>query len=405
MKNKFKYSNLNIMIKASLRSCKFLSVLYCIIVILSTTIVLILVSVLIPLGRNIDTKINKHITNREIVLSFSENYPYDIQSAVNLAKEYEHIVDVYQIPSKLSTTEVSGVLFGEYSLSCLHKCFTPDIIYGRCFSEDEYDVALVPGRIEDYNGEQGRINVISGKNLVGKTLYFEDEKAVIHKLNIVGTYDATDPIFGKDEILVPRKELLNYGKSKPDMSKSAKTLSTKDTSYIAIVDSEKETEILTEKLQHITTAYIQTRVIDAEAYKTAFIIILSSAVFFIFFVAIGLYMFLKSNVNSRIKELALYRALGYKSKNIYYIIFVEYLILGIASILPGTAIAVSVNILFINPYINKVIGNTFMAMTANISVLEFIFVLIGYVLLIFLVCRSAVKQSENTDLTVLLRKG
>ena len=75
---------------------------------------------------------------------------------------------------------------------------------------------------------------------------------------------------------------------------------------------------------------------DSQSYNIALIIIIGSIVFFALFVIAGQYMFVKSNISRRTEELALYRSLGYKSNQLFYIIFAEYFLIGIISIAVGT---------------------------------------------------------------------
>ena len=126
--------------------------------------------------------------------------------------------------------------------------------------------------------------------------------------------------------------------------------------------------------------------------------------FFIVMVVFGFFMFAKNNVNSRTNELALYRSLGYKSKQIFYIIFSEYLFLGLISIAVGIITTMLLNSIFVNPYLFTLVGNTIMEMTVSITLTQIVFIIMLFILILLLVCRSAVKRSEKIDLTILLRE-
>ena len=113
---------------------------------------------------------------------------------------------------------------------------------------------------------------------------------------------------------------------------------------------------------------------------------------------------MKNNISNRTNELALYRALGYKTKHIFYIIFTEHIILALISIFIGIIFAFLLGNLIINPYIYSLLGNTIMEMTVKITIGEISTVILMIILLLFIVCKTAVKRSEKTDLTVLLRE-
>lgn len=396
---------LNMLIKASVKSRKFTSFLFCLFVILSTVLILITVGIINPLWHNIDTKLNNHILNREIIASFSGDLSREIiKAGVEDIKNTPNVETVYRIPGKLIVSEESGALSNQYNLSYLHRGFIPEIVSGRCFTENETGVALVPNLIKDYNESEGKINTINGEDLVGKILEFKDEVAVVHKLKIVGSYDTTDPIFSKDEILIPRTELLKYNDVVLSSSENSMPTISNDKSYIVVIDSPSNVDSTLNSLEYVTTVYRQETGIDTASYNMAFDIILGITVFFILLAVFGFYMFLKNNVNTHTQELALYRAIGYKSQNIYYIILIEHLLLGIVSVAVGIAITCLINTLFINPYLYQLVGNTFMEITVNITAIDVISIVCGYTLVMLIVCVSAVRRSEKIDLTILLRE-
>lgn len=115
-------------------------------------------------------------------------------------------------------------------------------------------------------------------------------------------------------------------------------------------------------------------------------------------------MFVKSNISRRTEELALYRSLGYKSNQLFYIIFAEYFLIGIISIAVGTILAVLLDILLINPYLMNLVGNTIMEMTVNVSAVYVLLFLVIYLIVLAIVSIWTVKRSEKTDLSVLLRE-
>ena len=171
-----------------------------------------------------------------------------------------------------------------------------------------------------------------------------------------------------------------------------------------VVDKPENTETALQELSDICNVYKRTDVINVQTYNTAMYISLATAVLFIAFVIVGFFIFLKNNISNRTNELALYRALGYKTKHIFYIIFTEHIILALISIFIGIIFAFLLGNLLINPCIYSLLGNTIMEMTVKITIGEISTVILMIILLLFIVCKTAVKRSEKTDLTVLLRE-
>ena len=118
----------------------------------------------------------------------------------------------------------------------------------------------------------------------------------------------------------------------------------------------------------------------------------------------GFYIFLKSNVNDRTSELALYRALGYQSKHIFRILLFEYLLFGVISIIVGILLTLVINNAFVNPFLLNLVGNTLMEMEVQLSVLQELGIVVSFLIILLIVCNNAVKRSDKIDLTVLLRE-
>lgn len=403
MKNR----NLNMLIRASVKTRKFTVRLFSCFVLLSVVLILVTVEILVPLGKNIDEKINHHLSRREICVDYPYDYPPEgIEEGLERIENTEFVKDVYRIPAGMSLFEQSGVLFSSYRLEFLHKECTPKIIAGRCFREDETDVILVPSKFKDYNEAEREINEINGADLVGKTLECVDDAEFVHRLKVVGAYDNSDPIFGADAFVTSRTTLLKYNEAMFEkMQKIDENfMKSYDLTYMILTEAPENTEGVFKQLNEFASVYIMPVNLDADTYNIAFAVLVASAGFFIAFAVFGLYMFLKNNINSRTKELALYRATGFNSKNMYYIIFAEHFMLGAISIAVGLIATFLLIGNVVNPYLLEIAGGTFMEMTASVSPVESIAVIVGYLLIMSLVCVSAVKRSEKIDLTVLLKE-
>lgn len=393
-----KLAKLNILIKSSVKTRKLSSAFFCIFVILSTVLMLLSIGLILPMTDNVVNKINNHISRRELETDFTDNIPDDyIESKITKLKENQYVTDVYKIPSKLTFSDSSKTLSSQYTLAFVHIESSPLITSGRTFDESETGVALVPEKIKDYNENERKFSEINGEDLIGKTLELNVGEDTVFKIKIIGAYSTSDPIFENKEILVPKNDLFKY-----DAAVSGEYSG--DKSYMIVVDKPENTETALQELSGICNVYKRTDVINVQTYNTAMYISLATAVLFIAFIIVGFFIFLKNNISNRTNELALYRALGYKTKHIFYIIFTEHIILALISIFIGIIFAFLLGNLLINPYIYSLLGNTIMEMTVKITIGEISTVILMIILLLFIVCKTAVKRSEKTDLTVLLRE-
>lgn len=401
MKNK----KLNLLIKASLASGKLRTAFFCLFILLSAMLIFLSLEIISPMKENIDNKINNHISKRELITYFSDKISdEDVQKKVAKLKELEHVKDVYLMPSSITVTETSGLFFDDYSLAFLHTDCTAKITSGRAFEENEKDVAIVPENFTDFNKDTKIFNTITGKDLIGKTLVIKDASGNTHKLEVVGAYNASDPIFSGKEILVPREQLLNYGDMYLNSRQGEIAVNSEDKAYIILVDNAKNTEAVKLAANGINIAYESSVNIDSDAYNIAMIIMLVALIFFLLLVISGFFLTLKSNISARTNEFALYRAVGYKSKHIYYIIFAEHLIFIVLTLILGVCFTVLLNYAVVNPYLYQLVGNTIMEMTVGISPFYILLIAFFYIAALCVACRSAVNKTEKVDLTVLLRE-
>ena len=401
MKNR----NLNMLLKSSVASNKLSTTLYCIFIIFSTVLILISVSIAFPLKANIEEKINNHISNRELVTEFKADASDElIKQNIDEIKKLEHVEEVYKMPSLLGVSETSGALYDGYSLGFIHTGSEAVITSGRAFDESETGVALVPQNIRDFNPEDNRIYDISGESLIGKTLIFTDECENSHKVKVVGAYSTSDPLYSNTQILIPQADLNKYTDEVLKNASSGGLSISSDKSYIILIDNAENTNKVLDEVLFIRTAYRQPSLIDADTYNTALYILLAMLAFFIVMVVLGFFMFVKSNVNGRTDELALYRSLGYKSKHIFYILFSEHLLFGILSLAFGVIITVMLDIFVVNPYLEMLVGNTIMSMSVGVNPIEVCLIFLFFTAILLVVCRKGVRRSEKIDLTVLLRE-
>ena len=388
-----KLQNFTPLIKSSAKSHKLASTIFSVFIVISTVIILTLISITFPLSNNLESNINNHVFKREFVISFSSETTDDnISDAIKKIENIKNVVEVYRKPENLTTTEQSGILSSEYTLDFIHNGYKSNIVSGRVFDENETGVALVPEFITDFNRVDNKMKKINGSELIGTKLIFSYGNNENYTAEVIGTYNTTDPIYSGTEIIIPQQDLLKLSETNTDY-------------YIVSVDNYKNTDkVFNEVSSFCTAEKEQTLKLDAESYNIAIVLLFSVLGIFTAMIISAMFMFLKNNVNNRTNELALYRALGYKSKQIFYIIFTEHLLLGIISITIGIILTAIFNTLIINPYLFTLVGNTIMDFTVTITALQVLFIFIFFIAILSVVCQRAVKRSEKIDLTVLLRE-
>ena len=399
MKNKSLFS----IVRASLMSNKALSAMFCFFVLISYVLIFLALGIIVPLGVTIETRLNRHIINREINIEMSEVVSEEEKARrLKEISEIEGVIDIYDNPYTFSVEEVNGLLGEGFELDFVHKYFTPTINDGRLFDESERGVALVPAHVSGYNSSLGIIQETDGATLIGKTLELEDSSGNVNSFEVVGTFDTTDPFFSGKEVLVPREELLEI----KDEFLEAMPDSMYEDEYCAIVvtDSYKHTEDIYKKVEKITNSYRPKLPFDVESFNTAFVILFGSTVFFVVLTVFGFYMFLKGNVNARTNEFALYRAIGFNSKNLFRVIAGEHLVLTLLSIILGAGAFYCLAYFVVNPYLYSFLGSTYMEMTVNSNPIFGILIAVVYLMINLGVTVTAVKRSEKIDLTVLLRE-
>lgn len=401
MKNK----NLNMLLKTSIFSNKFLSVIYCTFVVISTVLILVTIGIILPLSSNITGKISNHVSNREAIIEFDEHYNNDyITQAIDEIKGMEHIDAVYRMPAQLSVVEQSGTLKDNYKFGFIHTGSKAIITCGRAFDESETEVAIVPENIKDFDVSDNSTREISGKSLIDKTLVFSDECNNSHKAKVVGVYSSTDPLYSGKQILIPQEDLNKYTDEVIENCPTSGMYLSKNNSFIILADRSDNVDKIIEEVEHLGNVYRQQSLIDGDTYTVALYILIAILVFFIVMEVFGFFMLLKNNIDVRTKELALYRSMGYKSNQLFYIIFFEHFLLGVFSIISGIIITLILNAICINPFIYELVGNTIMEMTVTISPVSVAITLLLFVIVLLVVCRNSVKRSEKIDLTILLRQ-
>lgn len=397
--------SLQLITRASLHNNKFLSFLFCFFVVVATIFTVVCAGILFQLKSTIDTVLKQHITLRQISVDFDKGTPDDyIEDTIEKLKQVEHITDVYE-PINSVYVHNGDVLKDNYRLDRVPVGGDLKITAGRTFDESESGVALVPENINDLDETEKRINEIDGNTLVGKTLKFVDGTGKTRTLNVVGAFSTFDPTLDRKTLFIPFADLSTYKRESDNALTDYEILSNNKRSITLVVDRSENTESAAE---YITDNYIYANVmhspLDPNEFDTAILMLILSLVLFVALSVAGFYVFMKNNIDRRTSELALYRSLGYKSKHLFRIIFSEHLVLALASFVFGVAATGVLYAFVVNPFFDSLLGGTLMEITLSIDPLVTASVLVVLLLLMYLVCKKAVKRSEKIDLTVLLNE-
>lgn len=137
--------NLNILIKASLKTHWIFSVFYFTFIFLSSTLILLSISVIFPLKSSIDSEITNHISNRELVYHSAENETSD--ENLSKIKKTENVKKVYPMPFREDVKCKSDNLNGAYELGFFHFDYEPVITAGKTIDENDKDTVVVPEKI------------------------------------------------------------------------------------------------------------------------------------------------------------------------------------------------------------------------------------------------------------------
>lgn len=385
--------------KASVIRGKAKTVLFGLFITVSVLLLTAVVSFMRPLWYNVEHKINDHILNRECVV-YLEELDQIPQETAHI-RTMEHVKNVFFQPPQVEASDTSGALFGFYQLDAFHPGYEPIITAGRGFDEKEKNVVLVPEQFSDYNEEKKQTTQVDGTKLIGKELLMQDMSGHIHKLEVIGAYNTADPLFSGTQFIIPQKELYRFAQQCELITPKIQER------YVVIADNYKNLGSLMESLR--ANGYPVNKEeslnFDVEPYQTA--ILMLSAMFAVFVVMIlaGACIFISSCLKNRKKEIALYRALGYKTHHIFQVFALEYLTNGMICIVLGVGLWQLAAYLAVNPYLDTLFGNTIMAMSLTFNLADALIILVIFAAIILLACLRTAVKSNRIEPIVLLREG
>lgn len=383
--------------RAAIARNKAKTTLFCLFIAISVFLLTAVVSFMLPLWNNVETKINNHILNRECAVYLED--PDEVQQALESIKKTDHVETAFFQPPQVEAKDTSGALFGNYQLDALHPGYEPVITGGRAPKENEKDTAMIPEKFSDFNDEKKQTIQIDGKMLIGKELYMQDMSGNAHKIKVVGTYSTADPMFSGDQFIVTQKELGSYAGKAGLITPEAQQR------YLVVADSYKNLDALMETLRAEYPVHKEESLnFDAAPYNSALMILSIMFAVFVAMILSGACIFVSSCLKSRKKEIALYRALGYKTHHIFQVFTLEYLTEGLICTVIGAALWETAAYLAVNPYLDRLFGRTIMRMKLAFQPAAAIIILIVFAAIVLLACLRAAVKSNKIDPIVLLRE-
>ena len=365
----------------------FLFMLFCVILILLT------VSVILPMWSNMETKINNHPYNVEltaIIADGDEKTPERIKSV-------DHVVNVLYSPPMINAADVDNLLGGDASIQYLHNGYMPEITAGRAIREGEKNAAVIVQTIKTLDPKTQRSVEIDCKRLVGRTVKLLDMEGNKYAIKIVGTYSSTDPALYGNSLYTTYPQMLEYDKRiTHDKGRS---------DYSVIVDHASNRDAVERDCGEFADIFfINNFKIDVGNFNMALTVLLCVLAAFLIMVVIGTSVFVSSCISGRTSELALYRSIGYKFSHIFTVIFCEYLFYLVVSTAAAVIIAFASAELIINPYLDSLLGDSIMAMRAQIGAANILAVFLTLLIIIFIVCINAARRTGKIELSVLLKE-
>ena len=272
-------------------------------------LVIAVIYTMILLNNILSENIKNNIINRVIYVS-SDSFS---DKQIEEIKELEHVETVY----KNLAMETKCVIEEQYNLSPEYNLIEelPEISRGKVFdNNDEYQVIL-PKKIYNAGGNYIDLSIYLGE-LINIRINDIDAKA-----RVVGIYEKTLGIIYINEAL--KNYLVSINNN----------IESKD-SFIVVADNYKNVDFLIEELRsefdygaNLSNKSGQS---DIKLYNLAYLLIVVVLIFSIIFNYVIVSIIISGFINDEKMDIAIFKAIGYKIKDIYKI--VKYRILAVMGI-------------------------------------------------------------------------
>lgn len=386
--------NFLMLIKASVTQQKARSIVFVIFNAICVICILLTSSVVIRLWTDMDQKVNNHPYNKELMVDVDINN----KGAKDKLAAMDGVEGISISPYDIELTSTDKSFYATVSLSYLHLDYEPIITKGDQLKKTDKDTVLMPEVYHDQDPEtQMRIDV-DCKKFVGKELSFIDENGNQYKLKVAGTYDVTDPALDTQCIYTSCDQLLKYSEKSADDENESITYS------LALAKGTNKQQLIDECEKYGGVAYENSFRIDLSTFNLSLIIMVIVLAVFLVMTVMGTSIFISGCIKNRTNELALYRALGYKTGHIFVIIFLEYLLLLLIAYIIALALSAVCAQLILNPILASMVKGGLITLTAEVSPVSALIVLGVFVAVVAAICLRMTNFTQKIQLAVLLKE-
>ena len=398
-----------------------------------TTLLLFLILLAFTIVTTVNYTVDIIINNSFLSNKYSLVSNYNVENKVFL-KEYiskiDHVIEVYDdyedgiLSAKVLPSEILNENW-EIELNGSSNLTLPTIIYGSNFDNDTVDVAVCPirllttGMVNDYF--VSKENYIDGKELLGKTITIEYDEYYFdspigkgkivnnHKKNfrIIGLYDSSLLNISDNICFVhyeDMKKMLTIQNGNINDFNTPNSY----TNFDIIIDNSKNLSYIKEQLNafaknnKVSIDLIASVSPDTEVIES---ITTSMTIFSIILVVLFIICFLVyiiKNVERRKKEIGLYKAMGYKNKQIYDIVLIEQCFIVTISFINA------IILLLFGIFIFKIIASNyfyaFLKFSINIPFLYFLAIYILVIILTYFISLIALKKISKVEATIIMNE-
>ena len=386
--------NFLMLIKASVTQQKARNIVFIIFNAICVICILLTSSVVVRLWTDMDQKVNNHPYNRELLVDVSINN----KGAKDKLEAMDGVEGISVSPYDITLTSADNTLNSTVNLSYLHMDYEPVVTKGSQLKSTDKDAVLMPEIYHDKDPQtQMRIDV-DCKSFVGKELSFVDENGSQYKLRVAGTYDVTDPALDTQCIYTSCDQLLKYSEKSNDDENESITYS------LALAKGTNKQQLIDECEKYGGVAYENSFRIDLSTFNLSLVIMVIVLAVFLVMTIMGLSIFISGCIKNRTNELALYRALGYKTGHIFVIIFLEYLLLLLIAYVIALALSAVCAQLILNPILASMVKGGLFTLTAEGSPVSALIVLGVFVAILAAICLRMTNLTQKIQLAVLLKE-
>lgn len=360
------------------------------------------------LNKSIDNAVESSInsfSNREIIVGINNPEGKSSEEYINYLKSIPHIKDVYKFAPKIMAVIKNDSLLSRGSFvlnSGDNDCF-PKITEGLSFGDKEKNVAVIPKKVYIQNGMNRSMETVQGSSLIGKTFVFiyrnkDGSSEYSYDCKIVGIYknqlgNTTNSIF------IPLNDMYEIS------AKSGHYESKSNLIFTVIADKQQFADSIIKQLS--SSGSISAKLYDSSGSNENSTYKLVSKInsYMVYLILASLFLILYLCVTnlaiSNKNQIALYKALGYNNRHIFYIVFSESLIISLIGYLGGIIITLLAVSLFINPILYKMAQLT---LSLFPPLLSFIIPFISIILTAFMVSMFSYFRVKNIYPAILLKQ-